>query len=53
MDKTQTSVGRLFRELEKGGDWERKNKLMVYEGVLLMMVRSFKEGGGVGLEKLT
>jgi len=31
--------------LEKGGDWERKNKLKVYESVYLMTTRSFKEAG--------
>merc|ERR1711904_87387 len=31
--------------LEKGGDWERKNKLKVYESVYLMATRSFKEAG--------
>lgn len=28
--------------LEEGGDWERKNKLKVYEGVYFLMVRDFK-----------
>ena len=28
--------------LEEGGDWERKNKLKVYEGVYFIMVRDFK-----------
>lgn len=31
--------------LEQGGDWERKNKLKVYEGVYLMATRSFKQAG--------
>ena len=28
--------------LEEGGDWEKKNKLKVYEGVYAIMVRDFK-----------
>eukprot|EP00922_Rhytidocystis_sp_ex-Travisia-forbesii_P017074 GHVS01025465.1.p1 GENE.GHVS01025465.1~~GHVS01025465.1.p1 ORF type:complete len:399 (+),score=66.90 GHVS01025465.1:146-1342(+) len=28
-------------ELEKGGDWERRNKLKVYEAIQLMMCRDF------------
>lgn len=31
--------------LEQGGDWERKNKLKVYEGVYLMATRNFKQAG--------
>ncbi|CEM25104.1 unnamed protein product [Vitrella brassicaformis CCMP3155] len=40
---TKKNVQRAKDELEKGGDWERRNKLKVYEGVMLMMIRSFKE----------
>ena len=29
-------------ELEKGGDWERKNRLHVYRGVLHLTIREFK-----------
>lgn len=27
---------------EKGGDWERKNKLKVFEAVYLLIIRDFK-----------
>jgi 26S proteasome regulatory subunit N7 len=27
--------------LEKGGDWERKNKLKVYEGIYNLIIRNF------------
>lgn len=30
-------------EMEKGGDWERRNKLKVFEGVDLMLTRNFNE----------
>ena len=28
---------------EKGGDWERKNKLKIYEALYLILIRDFKE----------
>eukprot|EP00442_Polarella_glacialis_P036977 CAMPEP_0115094392 /NCGR_PEP_ID=MMETSP0227-20121206/28314_1 /TAXON_ID=89957 /ORGANISM="Polarella glacialis, Strain CCMP 1383" /LENGTH=387 /DNA_ID=CAMNT_0002487353 /DNA_START=93 /DNA_END=1256 /DNA_ORIENTATION=+ len=36
-------------ELKKGGDWERRNKLKVYEGVYLMISRSWKEAANLFL----
>eukprot|EP00920_Eleutheroschizon_duboscqi_P028340 GHVT01069123.1.p1 GENE.GHVT01069123.1~~GHVT01069123.1.p1 ORF type:complete len:419 (+),score=85.08 GHVT01069123.1:241-1497(+) len=38
----KTSIVRAKEVLEKGGDWERRNKLKVYEAVHLMRCRSFK-----------
>lgn len=36
-------IDRAKVELSKGGDWERRNKLKVYEGIYLMTSRSWKE----------
>ncbi|CAK9110394.1 26S proteasome non-ATPase regulatory subunit 6 homolog (26S proteasome regulatory subunit RPN7) (AtRPN7) (26S proteasome regulatory subunit S10 homolog), partial [Durusdinium trenchii] len=36
-------IDRAKAELGKGGDWERRNKLKVYEGMYLMISRSWKE----------
>lgn len=36
-------IDRAKVELSKGGDWERRNKLKVYEGIYLMASRSWKE----------
>jgi len=36
-------IDRAKVELGKGGDWERRNKLKVYEGIYLMSVRSWKD----------
>lgn len=36
-------IDRAKVELGKGGDWERRNKLKVYEGIYLMISRSWKE----------
>jgi 26S proteasome regulatory subunit N7 len=29
--------------LEEGGDWEKKNKLKVYEGLYMILIRKFRE----------
>eukprot|EP00440_Ansanella_granifera_P042647 gb/GFBE01046236.1/.p1 GENE.gb/GFBE01046236.1/~~gb/GFBE01046236.1/.p1 ORF type:complete len:393 (+),score=132.84 gb/GFBE01046236.1/:1-1179(+) len=39
----KTHIDRAKGELGKGGDWERRNKLKVYEGVHLMNSRNWKE----------
>merc|ERR1712217_104902 len=36
-------IDRAKLELAKGGDWERRNKLKVYEGIYLMTVRDWKQ----------
>jgi len=38
--------------LEKGGDWERKNKLKVYEAIYLMATRNFAEAGDLFLSSV-
>merc|ERR1719262_11192 len=35
-------IDRAKAELAKGGDWERRNKLKVYEGMYLMTAREWK-----------
>jgi 26S proteasome regulatory subunit N7 len=36
-------IDRAKVEVGKGGDWERRNKLKVYEGIYLMTTRQWKE----------
>merc|ERR1712039_293882 len=36
-------IDRAKVELGKGGDWERRNKLKVYEGIYLMISRNWKD----------
>ncbi|CBZ51763.1 putative 26S proteasome non-ATPase regulatory subunit [Neospora caninum Liverpool] len=36
-------LARAEEELEKGGDWERRNKMKVYKGLHLVTCRQFKE----------
>lgn len=39
-------------EMEKGGDWERRNKLKVFQGIDLMLSRNFTEASKVFLSVL-
>lgn len=38
--------------LNEGGDWEKRNKLRVYEGIYFMFIRDFKEAGKLFLDAL-
>lgn len=38
--------------VEEGGDWEKKNKLKVYEGIYKMMVRDFKGASDLFLDSV-
>ena len=38
--------------LKEGGDWEKKNRLKVYEGLYLIFIRNFKNAGKNFLEAL-
>jgi len=39
--------------IEKGGDWDRRNRLKVYRGLHLLSVRQFKRGGELFLDALS
>ena len=61
MDRTQLPVRRSLLSLplslahsliEKGGDWDRRNRLKVYEGLHLLSIRDFKRGGQLFLDAL-
>ena len=41
--KIKDNIEECYRLLEKGGDWERKNKLKVYEGIYGLIVRDFEK----------
>jgi 26S proteasome regulatory subunit N7 len=41
--KVKGSIDKTKRLFETGGDWERKNRLKVYESLYLMSTRNFKE----------
>lgn len=42
--------GSLF---EEGGDWERKNRLKVYEGLYCMSTRNFKKAANLFLDSIS
>jgi len=39
--------------IEKGGDWDRRNRLKVYRGLHLLSIRQFKRGGELLLDALS
>jgi len=41
--QTKKYIDMGYEELKKGGDWERKNKLKVYEGMFKIMTREFDQ----------
>lgn len=41
--KIKENIQECHKLLEKGGDWERKNKLKVYEGIYRLIIRDFNE----------
>ena len=38
--------------VEKGGDWDRRNRLKVYRGLHLLSIRQFNRGGELLLDAL-
>lgn len=51
-DLTQTSIEEA-RELMKQGDWERRNRLKVYEGLFCILVRDFAKAAKLLLDGIT
>ena len=45
-------IGKAKKLCDDGGDWERKNRLKVYEAVFLMATRSFKEAALLFLDSM-
>lgn len=43
----------IFRFIDEGGDWDRRNRLKVYNGVHLLSIRQFKRGGELLLDALS
>ena len=48
----KTDIETCKKILEEGGDWEKKNKLKVFEGVYLMMARDFKKAAQLFLDSI-
>jgi 26S proteasome regulatory subunit N7 len=43
----------FFRLIDEGGDWDRRNRLKVYNGLYLVSIRQFKRGGELLLDALS
>lgn len=43
----------LSRLIDEGGDWDRRNRLKVYNGLYLVSIRQFKRGGELLLDALS
>lgn len=50
---TVANISKAKALIEEGGDWERRNRLKVYEGFHLLSVRDFKAGGELLLDALS
>lgn len=48
----QSSIDKVKTLIDKGGDWDRRNRLKVYEGIFLISKRQFKEASGMLLDTL-
>ncbi|GAB2289414.1 proteasome regulatory particle subunit [Dionaea muscipula] len=47
------SIDKAKNLFEEGGDWERKNRLKVYEGLYCMSTRNFKKAAGLFLDSIS
>ena len=43
----------LTRLIEEGGDWDRRNRLKVYQGLHLISTRQFARGGNLFIDALS
>lgn len=42
-----------IRLIDEGGDWDRRNRLKVYQGLHLLTIRDFKKGGELLIDALS
>ncbi|KAJ4849554.1 proteasome regulatory particle subunit [Turnera subulata] len=47
------SIDKAKNLFEEGGDWERKNRLKVYEGLYCMSTRNFKKAASLFLDSIS
>ncbi|KAK5777186.1 hypothetical protein PVK06_045153 [Gossypium arboreum] len=52
-DLISKSIDKAKILFEKGGDWERKNRLKVYEGLYCMSTRNFKKAANLFLDSIS
>lgn len=46
------NIDECHKLLEKGGDWQRKNKLKVYEGIYNLIIRDFQAASALFVDVL-
>jgi 26S proteasome regulatory subunit N7 len=49
----KANIERAKQMMEEGGDWDRRNRLKVYEGLYAMSVRDFAKAAGLFLETIS
>jgi hypothetical protein len=49
----QSNLARANTMMEEGGDWDRRNRLKVYEGLYSMSVRNFGKAAELFLETVS
>ncbi|KAE9456247.1 hypothetical protein C3L33_11850, partial [Rhododendron williamsianum] len=52
-DLISKSIEKAKKLFEEGGDWERKNRLKVYEGLYFMSTRNFKQATDLFLDSIS
>ncbi|XP_072961292.1 26S proteasome non-ATPase regulatory subunit 6 [Typha angustifolia] len=52
-DLISRSIDKAKKLFEEGGDWERKNRLKVYEGLYCMSTRNFKKAASLFLDSIS
>ncbi|KAM0932157.1 putative proteasome component (PCI) domain, winged helix DNA-binding domain superfamily [Dioscorea sansibarensis] len=52
-DLISKSIDKAKNLFEEGGDWERKNRLKVYEGLYCMSTRNFKKAANLFLDSIS
>ncbi|OBA27655.1 26S proteasome regulatory subunit RPN7 [Hanseniaspora valbyensis NRRL Y-1626] len=51
--KAQEKLNQADEMIEKGGDWERRNRFKTYKGIHLMAIRNFQEASELLVDSLT
>jgi len=49
----QSNLQRANTMMEEGGDWDRRNRLKVYEGLYSMSIRDFSKAANLFLETVS
>jgi len=52
LDLLKRNIEKAKSMIEEGGDWERRNRLKVYEGLYLLIIRNFKGAANLFLESI-